>query len=241
MNKKIKLEIEKSFIAPPPMRKHRFVHSLPRQSISTKTFVFNQIRFIKKSVWILSAMILLPAVMGTYLVGEDTIWVVSAFIPFLALILITESIKSPIYNMNELEMTTRFSLQSVILARLSILGVFNLAIFFLLVLICCFANSISLLQTGTYLFVPYLLTTNLCLYITRHFHSKEVVYMCLSATVIVSGGSTILHYVADFLFQTNYLAVWAIVMLILLGTITKEFYQMIKNTEGIIWNCTLTD
>ncbi len=67
--------------------------------------------------------------MGGFFASENTVWIVSAFTPFLALLLIAESTKSAIYGMNELEMSARFSLKSVVLARLIILGVFNFGIF----------------------------------------------------------------------------------------------------------------
>ena len=40
--------------------------------ISTKAFVLRQISFIKTSVWLLSLLILLPAIGGAWFVGEDT-------------------------------------------------------------------------------------------------------------------------------------------------------------------------
>ena len=161
--------------------------------------------------------------------------------PFLALLLIAESTKSTIYRMNELEMAARFSLKSVVLARLSILGTFNLILFSVLITICYLVSGISLLQIGVYLFVPYLLTANISLYIVRHFRNKETIYWCMAIAVLVSGANISLHYLADFLFQTNYLVLWIIVTLILIIAVVRELYQMFKKTEGFIWNFVLTD
>lgn len=241
MNKKLKNEIAKAFNAPAPSRKTSFIRSMPRPHISTKVFILSQIPFIKKSVWLLSSLILLPAVWGAYFTNENTVWVVSAFIPFLALLLITESAKSATYGMNELEMAARFSLKSIVLARMSILGIFNGILFGILIPICHVANNISLIQTGIYLLVPYLLTTSTSLYLVRKFANKEVIYWCMAIAVLVSGINMILRYMADFLFQPNYLAWWGLTALLLLGFVVKELYQTFKKTEGIIWNFVLTD
>lgn len=161
------------------------------------------IPFIKKSVWLMSILILLPVAWAASFASENTVWIVSAFTPFLALLLIAESTKSAIYGMNELEMSARFSLKSVVLARLIILGVFNFGIFCIIIPVCHVANSISFMQTGVYLFVPYLLTTSISLYLVRRFRNKEVIYGCMAVAVFVSGVNMTLRYMADFLFQTN--------------------------------------
>ena len=183
MNRGLKKQIAKAFDAPAPRDKAQFVRSLPRPHISTKAFIFSQIPFIKKSIWLLSVLIVLPAVWGASFASENTVWIVSAFTPFLALLLITESAKSTLYGMNELEMASRFSLKNIVLARLTILGIFNFAIFCIIIPICHIANSISLVQTGVYLFVPYLLTTSISLYIVRHFRNKEAIYGCMAVAV----------------------------------------------------------
>lgn len=241
MNKNIKNQIAKAFEAPIPNNKSQFIRSLPRHCISTKSFVLRQIPFIKKKVWILSLFILLPTLLGVCFSSKNIIWIVSSFIPFLALLLITESTKSAIYGMNELEMSSRFSLKSVVLARLIVLGIFNFILFVILIIICYGISKISLLQISIYLFVPYLLTTTISLYIMRHFQSKETIYWCMAVAIIVSGMNTIIHYMADFLFNANYLILWTILTLPLLASTIHETYKIFKKHEGIIWNFTLTD
>lgn len=241
MNKKLKNEIAKAFHAPAPSRKTSFIRSIPRPYISTKTFMLSQIPFIKTSVWLFSSLVLLPAVWGAYFTNENTVWVVSAFIPFLALLFITESAKSAIYGMNELEMAARFSLKSIVLARMSILGIFNVILLGILIPICHVANNISLIQTGVYLLAPYLLTTSTSLYLVRKFVNKEVLYWCMAIAVLVSGINMMLRYMADFLFQPNDMVWWGLTVLLLLGFVVKELYQTFKKTEGIIWNFALTD
>lgn len=241
MDRKLKKEIAKVFNAPIPLHKAQFIHSLPHPRISTRTFILRQISFIRKCVWALSSLILLPAIWGAYFANENTVWIVSAFIPFLALLLITEGAKSATYKMNELEMATRFSLKSIVLARICILGIFNFILFSILILICHATNDIPLMQTGIYLFVPYFLTTSISLHIVRRFSDKEVIYRCMATAVLVSGANIVLHYMANFLFQANYWGWWGVTALLLFGFSVSELWKTVKNTEGAIWNFALTD
>ena len=173
--------------------------------------------------------------------NETIVWLVSSFMPFLALLFITESTKSVIYGMNELEMAARFSLKSVILARLSILGIFNGILFVILIVVCYVVSGISMLQTGVSLLLPYLLTSNISLYLVRHFRNKETISWCMVVAVMVSVLNVFLHYVADFLFQTKYLFVWFLATVLLVVIMAYELYQIFKKMEDVIWSCALTD
>ena len=241
MNKKLEKEIAAVFAAPEPENKIGFLRTLPRSRISTSAFVRSQIPFIKKSVWVLSCMIVLPVLLGGYFMNETIVWLVSSFMPFLALLFITESTKSVIYGMNELEMAARFSLKSVILARLSILGIFNGILFVILIVVCYVVSGISMLQTGVSLLLPYLLTSNISLYLVRHFRNKETISWCMVVAVMVSVLNVFLHYVADFLFQTKYLFVWFLATVLLVVIMAYELYQIFKKMEDVIWSCVLTD
>lgn len=241
VNKKLKSEIAKAFEVSAPSEKARFIRSLPRRRISTRAFILRQAAFIKPSVWLLSLLILLPAVGCAWFAGKDTIWIAASFVPFLAMLLITESTKSAVYGMNELEMSACFSLKSVILARLCILGVFDFVLFTVLIGICCLFSGIPLLLTGIYLFVPYLLTTNISLYLARRFRGKEIIYWCMAAAVTVSGTNAALRFLAGFLYQTAYQGLWAAAAVLLLAALLRELHRTFRKTEGFVWNFALTD
>lgn len=236
MDDKLKTEIAKAFEPPAPRDRDRFIRILPRPRISTSGFVWRQLPFIKKSVWLLSVLIFVPALFGARFVGEDTVWIVSAFTPFLALLFITESAKSSLYGMAELEMAARFSLKSVVMARLGILGVFDLVLLGILIPLCQRADTASLLQVGLYLFVPYLLSAGASLTILRRFRRREAVPGCMAAAVLVSGGNITLRVAASFLFTADYFLWWTLSALLLLGSTGKELRRLIDETEELPWN-----
>ena len=177
MSNQLKRSIPKAFAAPEPdqQEKARFLRTLPQPQISMFRFIFVQASYIRKVSWGLSCLILLLALFGACNISQDTLWVVSAFVPALGLLAVTESNRSMMYGMSEFEMSTRFSLKSVVLARMSILGLFNFAVIAVLTPLCRIGNDFSLLQTGMYLLVPYLLTVNCSLWITRRTNDREII------------------------------------------------------------------
>ncbi len=243
MSNKLKQSIQKVFDAPPPDREKKeiFLRTLPCHNISTAKFILSQIPFIKKSIWFLSVALLLPTPVAAYFVSENTVWIISSFIPLLALLLVTESTKSAMYGMNELEMASRFSLRSVFLARLSILGFLDLIIFVAVAIICYIIENISLVQTVIYLFAPYLLTANIGLYLNRRFRNKEALYLCIATAVMISMFNSALHYMADFVFEKSNLFWWVTITLFLIFSLIRELYNTLKKSEEFIWNFALTD
>lgn len=234
MNRRLKKGIQRAFAAPEPdpEEKMKFLNALPRSRISMLQFVLIQATYLRKLTLLLSVLLLLPALTGAFGIDLNTLWEVSALVPFLGLLAVAESTRSVTYGMSEFEMSTRFSLKSVVLARMSILGLLDLLLLCCAVLLCCIGSKITLLQTGVYLFVPYLLTVNISLWIARHFQSKGVVYACMSVAVSVSVANAGLHMIADFVYQLSYVKWWLLLFAILAGAMAYEAHYTIKDTAA---------
>ena len=243
MNNQLKRNIQKTFAAPKPnqQEKTRFLRSLPQPQIGMFRFILVQASYVRKLSWILSGLVLLLALLCACNISRDTLWVVSAFVPALGLLAVTESNRSMMYGMSELEKSTRFSLKSVVLARMSILGAINFALIAVLAPLCSIGNDFSLLQTGTYLLVPYLLTVNFSLWIARRTNDKEIIYGCMCVAIIVSAINTGLHFVVELIYQEIYISWWLVLSIILLIEMAYEIYCTIKRTEEYTWNLSLID
>ena len=102
MNIKMKKTILKVLQAPMPdgRTKANFLRTLPRPQISTWQFLLRQAAFLRKRTLFLSLLLLVPASAGFHYLNPNTIWMISAFIPFLALLAVTESTRSAMYGMS---------------------------------------------------------------------------------------------------------------------------------------------
>lgn len=224
MNRQLKKGLQKAFEAPEPdqQEKKRFLGTLPQPQIRLWQFVLIQAAYLRKRTLFLSVLLLFPAMAGACGIDLDTLWTISALIPFLGFLAVAESTRSVAYGMDEFEMSTRFSLKSVLLARMSILGMLDALILFGLIPLCCIGSDFSVLQTGIYLFVPYMLTVNISLWITRHFHGRDGMYACVSVAVLVSAANAGLHIMADFVYQSGYIKWWLILSVLLVVEMIYE-------------------
>ncbi len=234
MNRALKQQLKQAFAFPAPDRqeKARFLRTLHRPQISIWQFIFVQITYLRKRVLALSLLFLVPGLTGAGNMNPNTLWILSALIPFLGLLAVTESTRSAKYGMQELEMSARFSLKSVVLAKMSILGLLDGFVICCLIPLCR-SGSLSLLQAGIYLLVPYLLTVTVSLWLTRRFHGREALYGCMCTAALVSMTNFGLSILADFLYQITYIYWWIILSVLLIGRMVWEICQTMKQTEEL--------
>lgn len=117
-----------------PIQEHKrqFFRRLEAPKPRLLHMVTTQIAFLPKWSWILSVIVFMGAFSLNCFFPEKVLGVVLGTIPFFVLITVTECVRSISYGMEELEMAARFSLKSIVLARLGILGSSNLLLLLLL-------------------------------------------------------------------------------------------------------------
>lgn len=236
MNKKLKEALQEGFEAPVAQKKKEFLRSIQTPPIHYFEFICLQAGYIHKWIWGFSTLIFAVALTGAQYLEKDMLLCISALMPLLALSVITESGRSVIYGMAEFELSTRFSLKSVVLARLGILGGSNLILVSLLVPFACMNSKTTILQTSVYMLCPYLLTAFLGLWAVRRVRGKEAFYICTGIALCISVGNIMLYRSLPALFGEHCFTGW-ISALVLLGIGTaKECRQTIKQTEELAWN-----
>lgn len=109
----------------------------------------------------------------------------SSLIPAIAVAAISGMGRSEKYGMDELEMSTRFSLRTVLSARLIVVGVIDITAFILLMIIFGQCTDIGMLQALMVLTIPYLLTAWGCMLITRKMHSSKEIGVCFAYGMMV--------------------------------------------------------
>lgn len=236
MKRNIKKALKNAFEVPEPVSKELFLRTIPHPKIGNRVFVLTQAGYIPVWVWGVSFMIFMVALLSTHFIKKDSLWIISACIPFVALTAVTENGKSTVYKMAELEMVSRFSLKSVVLARLGIIGFAHLLLVCLLSSLAGVDNIAAAIHAGVYLLVPYLLTTSLSLACTRRFYGRETTYLCMGMAVMVSGLCIVTQIKFSIFYQKDYFHWWIGLLFILLIFTVSGYYKMIQKTEELAWN-----
>ncbi len=136
MNRRLKRALAASFSPPPPREKRFFSGPCPSRTSPPGDLSLEPDPLSAEADLAAVLRVLLPAVWGGSCMNPNVLWITAALLPFVALLAVTEGTRSAVYGMEELELATRFSLKSVLLARLCLVGSLHAALLLCLTLLC---------------------------------------------------------------------------------------------------------
>ena len=157
---------------------------------------------------------------------------VYGLIPFLVMISVTESMRSYRYGMEELELSARFSLKSIVMARMTMLGIGNLLVLIVVAAVLRQQEGYHVLHILT----PYFLTAGGGLYIVRNIRGNENTFFCFTLATAVSFLQMLLPWQFRELLMPGYVPIWAVVCVMGIAITAKESYRTIRMTEDLAWN-----
>lgn len=108
MRRELKEHLKRIYEAPPPQHKKEFLQKWNQQRMNTWEFLFSQAAYIRKRIWGISVVVFVVSVLGAITASKNLVWTISALTPLLAAAVVTECGRSEHYEMEELEMATRF-------------------------------------------------------------------------------------------------------------------------------------
>ncbi len=244
MNRKLKMRIKLAFSAPLPVRKNEFLQKISFPKATYSDFIFSQIRYIRKRVWMMSIALVISVLLGLRFIYIDDIfrfvWIVFSVLPFIVLISVMEISRSTSCHMEELEMSCRYSLTDIVLVRLGILGSLNFTVFVILLLLFSGKTGYSFWRLGIYMLVPFMLTCTLSLFVLNHVRIRETFYICGGISCFVSVLNSVLVYSIKTVFTDKFLTLWGIVFFALLILMIFQTFKYIWKLEGKQWNLQLT-
>ena len=121
-NRKWKEAFSILYEPPASQKKGAFLERLEPPGLSTGEFLFSQLFYLRPWSWLLAVAIFAAALFLMKNRLPEQIRLVSVLLPFAALSTVTELHRSARCRMEELEMASRFSLKTLLLARLTLLG-----------------------------------------------------------------------------------------------------------------------
>lgn len=236
MRRDLKQGLKYAFEAPEPAKKKAFIRQFPLARISTVQFMLIQAAYIRIWFWLLSTLVFVIALVGACFLKRDMLWTISSILPFAALAAVAENARSVTYNMAEMEMASRFSLKSVMLARMGVIGAVHLLLLGLLFPLGYLHSSMTYVETGVFMLLPYLATTVSGLWITRKLRGRETIYACTGFAVMISGINFIVSSTTVSFYKHEYFKKCVVVLIILALWAVWEYKQSIQRTEELTWS-----
>lgn len=239
---RIKREMKQLYPVPEPKRKNDFLREFPYPRASFAETVAVQVGYIQKRIWVLSLLLVIGALaMGKYLGAGgsyENLWCMSGVMPFLAVLTVTETFRSSVYGMAELEMAAKHSLPQMLLIRMGVMGGVDFLLTTAGILFIVWEGTIGMLQTAVYLMVPWMCTCVLALQIEKYAKGRETVWYCAACGFFLCGGSVISGRSGEILYGDSKFYLWLISFCVLAVCFAKQIWHIWHETEE--WNLYLT-
>ena len=229
--------INEAFAAPQPENKQVFLRDLRIREVSTLQMLLQQMRYIRIPVWIFAGAIVAVVLFGSRIRPDETAGLMSEIIPYLAAVSVLESMRSQKYGMTELEMVTRFSLRSVVFARMLILGLTFLIVLVLTCPVIAAAFGGDVILTAMIILVPYLATMSISLQMERSTGGRLPEYASMVTAACVSGVMILIdHYqtaLAHIYMETlSNRGIWIVLILTVITVL--EQWKTVNSVDEII-------
>ena len=236
--------------APEPGRKAEFFRRIEKEGLADRRpfamsqaeFLLGQFSYIDKRVWLLSAaVLLLIIVIGRSTTGNELFALTpSALTPFaltplLAAGILAETGRSYRFKMAELEYTARFSLRSVMLARLFVVGTVDTAGILIAVWAVLPRLSYSLLRVFLYMMVPYLCACLLGSLYERK-HRADNGWGSIAICILSSAFFAAAPFGYSRLYEERLTILWAAAFALLVCGLAGSMRKWACGMEGPVWN-----
>lgn len=239
-NKKLILQIREICHSPQPENKREFFQYLKEQEMMNRRprvmshgeFLACQLFYIGKWIWMLAGSLLLFIIWISYRHPGNYPF---ALTPLLALGILLETSRSYRWKMAEFEHAARFSLRSVILARLFLLGTVNTTGLLIVILIVRPCFSCSLLRVFLYMMVPYLTASWLgSVYERMHRMDQGLgsIMICILSSAFFAAAPAFFSW----LYEERLTVFWAAALVLMACSLAGNLREWVRNMEVPVWN-----
>ena len=207
---------------------------LHRRSVvmSHGEFLAGQFFYIEKWVWVLSGMLMLFIIWAC---SRNTGNYPFALTPLLAVGILAETGRSYRWKMAELEYAARFSLRSIVLSRMFLVGLIDTAGLLIVTAAVRSYLTYSLIRVFLYMMVPYLTAAFLgSLYERKKRRDAGLgsIVICILSSVFFAAAP----FFVSILYEESLIIIWAAAFTLLTCSLAASVREQMREMEEPIWN-----
>lgn len=222
----------------------RYMNSVEFNKSSLRNIFLSQIQYLSLSFWIVQVILMIAVTMLICLFGHLEVplhyplTAMAIFIPLIVLLGVREISKSNIYDMWEIEQSSRCQLVKIIACRMLIIGLVDL--FFvtcILGVMSCWYQQ-SMIEMILYGMVPFNISCTCYLLTITHNEKGQISYYLVMCMICLAVAFSIILK-QEILFKTSMLWGWGafyLVSVILLGRTICKYLEHEKMIGELAWN-----
>lgn len=182
----LKKVLSDCFEVEPSDRQKRFIRKYRRRELKFSELLYIQLKYM----WFqyIAVLLLLLGIVAYQImfVKEETVLLISSIMPFLAIIALSGLGKASRVGMDELEMTTRFSIRMLKSIRLVLVGTAGIIAIGITSMAFVLFLDMSISSAVLFCAFPYMITTLASMILIRRWHAKENIFGCVAIAALLS-------------------------------------------------------
>ena len=244
----LKKEMQQAFPAPPPQGKEEFLRGFPYPKAKRIEMVGVQVSYIRKWTWALSLLAVALALLAGRNFGQESsgFWMLSclsAAMPVLAVLAVTETFRSSVYGMAELEIAAKYNLPQVLLVRMGILGGADILLMLLGVPWIVQEGGFSSLRAAVYLLVPWVGTCAIAFQIEKYVKGREGIWCCAAFAMFLCAPSLAGRQFWQQIYGHGTFYLWLAALVVFAAAMGNQVWRICCASKGLEewkWNLFLT-
>jgi len=239
-NEMIIVRMKELCIAPKSEGKNEFFSRLEEKGLPCRRpvvmshgeFLTGQLGYIDKWIWVLSGALLVFII---WCCSQNTGNFPFALTPLLAGGMLIETGRSHRWKMDELEYASRFSLRSIVLARMFLIGLIDTAGLLVVIAVVRSYLTYSLFRVFLYMMVPYLMASFLGSVYERK-RRKDAGLGSFAICLLSSGAFAAVPFFAGHLYEKSMTFLWTAAFFLLASSFVVNIRGYLKDMEEPVWN-----
>lgn len=229
-DKELKNMIKNAYALPTTESEKRFVRSYEKRYLQIKDVLKSEFKYMGFKSILSGVILCLIFITVMKMDNSDKMWVISAMIPFCAVIPMVLISRSERYGMDEIEASCRFSLRFLRFVRMFIIGIFTIGLLLSIGIIMKVLSAFTIIEYIACVLTPYLISDLGAMIVTRRWHGNENVYGIFAVCI----ASSLVPFIVKML-RLHDTAIVAIAAVIFIAVI-RECVKYVKESENISWN-----
>ena len=233
------LEIEKVIKAG-----EKYMNSSDYNENSIQSILLNQIQFLPSYLWFIQIALTIIAVASAVILGQwdapfyYPLTVLAVVVPVLTLLGTMQISKSTLYDMWEIEQSSRTPLVKIIACRMVIMGIFDLFLITVIMLFVAYFYRQPVMEMVLYGMIPFNISCTCYLFVCMKSKTKELSYQLITCMLCMAAAFIfVLHH--RFLFEASMLWGWIgfyVLSIVLFGKTLQQYLKKEKMMGELVWN-----
>ena len=233
-DKWLKEELKNAYVLDESDSGKKFIHTYQKRSCSFLEIFQIELRYMGLKSLIAFVVLFIFSFSAVRYSSAEGMWIIASFLPLCSVLPMTLLQRSELYQMDEIETASRFSIRFIRLIRMLVLGTFSILAIGMISLLLKKESNTKPIEILIYMLIPYLINIAGGLIITRYSGRKESTFGVAAIGALSAFVPSLMRQIQSLAVLSDY--IYIVVLIGLLIVTARECIEYVNERTNILWN-----